>query len=96
MERREAPKAKGGDGRTLADSAAAKKITDSVESVVVGKRDVVVKLLMALMAEGHVLLEGPPGVGKTTMAKTFSATIGGSFKSLGERLRGFLQPFLRQ
>ena len=82
MERREAPKAQGGDGRTVADADAYRKITDSVESVIVGKKDVVVKLLMALMAGGHVLIEGPPGIGKTTIAKTFSSTIGGAFKRL--------------
>ncbi|MDG6902843.1 MAG: MoxR family ATPase [Nitrososphaerota archaeon] len=37
---------------------------------------------MALMAGGHVLIEGPPGIGKTTIAKTFSSTIGGAFKRL--------------
>jgi MoxR-like ATPase len=68
--------------RTYAGADTTRKITDSVESVIVGKKDVVVKLLMALMAGGHVLLEGPPGIGKTTMAKTFSATIGGSFRRL--------------
>ncbi|MDG6982732.1 MAG: MoxR family ATPase [Nitrososphaerota archaeon] len=37
---------------------------------------------MTLMAGGHVLLEGPPGIGKTTIAKTFTSTIGGAFKRL--------------
>jgi MoxR-like ATPase len=82
VERSEASKPERGDGRTVAELETPRKIADSVESVIVGKRNVVEKLLIALMAGGHVLLEGPPGVGKTTIAKTFSTAIGGSFKRI--------------
>jgi MoxR-like ATPase len=77
----EAPRGKAG-GRAADETDTVRKVTESVESVMVGKKDVIVKLLMALMAQGHVLLEGPAGIGKTTLAKTFSAAIGGSFKRL--------------
>lgn len=43
-----------------------------VEKVIVGKRAVIEKILMALLAEGHVLLEDVPGVGKTTLAVALS------------------------
>ena len=82
MERRAAPKAQGGDRKALSELETPRKITDSVESLIIGKRDVVEKLLLALMAGGHVLLEGPPGIGKTTIAKTFSVSIGGTFHRL--------------
>lgn len=46
--------------------------TDSVireiEKVIVGKRTVVERVLMALLSEGHILLDDVPGVGKTTLA----------------------------
>jgi MoxR-like ATPase len=47
-----------------------------VEKVIVGKRSVIEKILMAMLADGHVLLDDVPGVGKTTMAVAFSAAMG--------------------
>jgi MoxR-like ATPase len=53
-----------------------------VNQEVVGYDDVVTDLLIGLLGKGHVLLEGVPGTAKTTTAKTFSNTLGLSFKRL--------------
>ncbi len=47
-----------------------------VKKVIVGKDTVLVKVLMAILAGGHILLEDIPGVGKTTMALAFSRALG--------------------
>lgn len=52
------------------------KIQDEVKKVIVGKDDVVEKVLMAILAQGHILLEDVPGVGKTTLATTFAKVLG--------------------
>lgn len=55
-------------------------ILDEVSQYVVGKRDVLEKLLIALLAGGHVLLQGAPGLAKTHIAKTFAAALGCEFR----------------
>lgn len=51
-------------------------------SVVIGQNDVLELMLTAVIADGHVLLEGVPGVAKTLMARTLSQLIGAEFKRL--------------
>ena len=53
-----------------------KRTLQAVEQVVVGMDHVTDQLLMALIAGGHVLLEGVPGTAKTTLCRTFSAALG--------------------
>ena len=48
------------------------EILQEIESVIVGKNENVEKILMAILAQGHVLMEDVPGVGKTTTAMTFA------------------------
>lgn len=52
------------------------QIQVEINKVIIGKEDVVAKVLMAILAKGHVLLEDVPGVGKTTMAVAFAKTLG--------------------
>ena len=52
------------------------KIQTEIKKVIVGKDDVVRRVLMAILAQGHVLLEDVPGVGKTTLAVALSRTLG--------------------
>ena len=61
-------------------AAAAKAVLDEVEKAIVGKRPVLEKLLLAVLCDGHVLIEDYPGLAKTLMAKTFAAVLGCDFK----------------
>ncbi len=51
------------------------KMIDSIERLIVGKREAIEYTLIALLAGGHLLLEDVPGVGKTTLAKALAQTI---------------------
>lgn len=53
----------------------AKQILHEVKKAVVGKDEVLARVLLALLARGHILLEDIPGVGKTTMALAFSKAL---------------------
>lgn len=53
-----------------------KRIKERINSVFVGKEDVVEQVLICLLSGGHVLLEDVPGVGKTTLAKTLAKATG--------------------
>jgi MoxR-like ATPase len=58
------------------------KILDEISKVVVGKQDIKEMLIVALLSEGHLLIEGFPGTAKTLLAKTFAQVIAGEFKRI--------------
>ncbi len=78
----EIKKGKRKDNILLNVSEVSKRIVDEVSTIVVGKKREIEMLLVALLCEGHVLLEGVPGIGKTLLAKTFAQAIGGSYKRI--------------
>jgi MoxR-like ATPase len=55
------------------------EVTEEIGKVIVGQRVMLERLLIALLADGHVLLEGVPGLAKTLAVRTVAATIAGGF-----------------
>jgi MoxR-like ATPase len=62
--------------------ATAERLQASVERVIVGKPDIVRLALVALLCEGHILLEDVPGTGKTTLARSIALSLGCSFRRI--------------
>jgi len=60
----------------------AERIMDNVETVIVGKREQIELLVVALLCQGHVLIEDVPGTGKTMLARAVAASMGIGFKRL--------------
>ena len=52
------------------------EILEETEKIIVGKREKIRLIIMAVLANGHVLLDDLPGVGKTTLVKTLSIALG--------------------
>ena len=63
-------------------AALAARLADNVNAVVLGKPQVVRLALTALFAQGHILLEDVPGVGKTTLARAIAATVQGKWRRI--------------
>ena len=57
-------------------------IVDNIEAVIQGKREVIDLVVSALLAEGHVLIEDVPGVGKTFLAKSLARSIDCTFQRI--------------
>lgn len=64
------------------DFSACFKIIDNISKVIVGKQDPIKFILVALLADGHALLEDVPGVGKTLLARSLAVSIGGMYNRI--------------
>lgn len=56
------------------------QVIDNIEKVIIGKRDAIEMVMVALLCEGHVLLDDVPGSGKTMLARSVATSLGSSFK----------------
>ena len=63
-------------------AASARQVHDNIERVIVGKGDVLELLLVALLCEGHVLIEDVPGIGKTMLARSVARSLGCTFRRI--------------
>jgi MoxR-like ATPase len=61
---------------------AARRVRENVQKVIVGKADVIDLALVAVLCEGHILIEDVPGIGKTTLARSLAASLGCTFRRI--------------
>ncbi|MEE8232772.1 MAG: AAA family ATPase, partial [Thermoplasmata archaeon] len=57
-----------------------RSLVDEVSKAIVGKEEVLERVVLAILSDGHLLIEDYPGLGKTIMAKSFAAALGCKFK----------------
>ncbi|HUT81814.1 MAG TPA: MoxR family ATPase [Candidatus Bathyarchaeia archaeon] len=80
------PPEKVAQGRELVDVSdverIAKSIADELSKHIIGMKNTVQNLVISLLCDGHILLEGVPGIAKTTLAKLFAATLGCKYKRI--------------
>ncbi len=60
----------------------AARVRENIKHVIIGKDEVIDLMMVAVLSEGHVLLEDVPGTGKTTLAKAMSASLGCTFRRI--------------
>jgi MoxR-like ATPase len=68
--------------RVEKESVVLRQIMAEVEKIIVGQRNLLERMLIGLLCDGHLLLEGLPGLAKTTAVKTLAATINTSFQRI--------------
>jgi MoxR-like ATPase len=59
-----------------------RQVMAEVEKVIVGQKQLIEKLLIGLLCNGHILVEGLPGLAKTTAVKTLAASVGAGFRRI--------------
>ncbi|HHV29447.1 AAA family ATPase [Acetivibrio mesophilus] len=60
-------------------SSTINRLIDNIEKIIIGKRSVIEHLLVAVLSDGHVLIEDVPGVGKTQLVATLARSVNGKF-----------------
>ncbi|MGD2057168.1 MAG: MoxR family ATPase [Anaerolineales bacterium] len=60
----------------------ADRIRANVQKVIVGKDEVINQVIVAVLCEGHILLEDVPGIGKTTLARAMASSLGSTFRRI--------------
>ncbi len=70
------------DNKILKTFEAFKSLSSELNSIIIGKKNQIEKTLVCLLAQGHILLEDMPGVGKTSLASALSTAIGGTFSRI--------------